>query len=90
MYFVYSGEVEVLSEGADFYCPKREDVLKAGDVFGMVQGLYPLQIHNYSYRALTIAVVLILKRQDWEYLLRSFPDSNHDIYERVTSLEFTI
>ncbi|PSN47373.1 hypothetical protein C0J52_06575 [Blattella germanica] len=90
MYFIYSGEVEVLKDTEDYYKPTRVDILKEGDVFGMIQGLYPLRMHKYSYRAYTLAVVLILHRLDWQHLLDYFPNARHEIYERATSLQFTI
>ena len=37
MYFINSGEVEVLDEKDSLYFPTKEDILKEGDVFGMVR-----------------------------------------------------
>lgn len=39
--------------------------------------------HAYSYKARTVADVIILCRMDWEYLMEYFPASKEEIERRA-------
>ncbi|KAK4879766.1 hypothetical protein RN001_007912 [Aquatica leii] len=76
MYFVHEGGVDSISEETKYY-EKIAKTISAGEVFGYEAGLHPNCSHMYSYRANQLTLVVILKREDWIYLLEFFPASKN-------------
>lgn len=56
--------------------------LQAGEMFGVMQGIYPNCGHIYTYRANRYTIVLTLKRSNWINLLDFFPASKNIIYDK--------
>ncbi|XP_057661480.1 uncharacterized protein LOC130897022 [Diorhabda carinulata] len=83
MYFIYKGDVSVISKHTDHLETKHVE-LHTKDIFGVSQGLNLEEYHNFSYRTVTpVAEVLTLKYDDWSYLLQFFPREKKQIFNRV-------
>ncbi|GJQ83461.1 hypothetical protein Trydic_g8587 [Trypoxylus dichotomus] len=76
MYFINKGEVNVLEITGK--TEKKMVQLTSGMSFGEVQGLF-CKSHQYSYRAGTVCEILVLKKDNWNYLLKWFPASLEEI-----------
>lgn len=78
MYFIHSGEIEVIDVmGKNLFL---HNVLTKDRSFGEAQGLYNIP-HAYSYKAITVCDVLLLRKCDWYKLLEWFPASKEKIYD---------
>lgn len=74
MYFIHEGEIFGLIEDT----LKTEivgEVFKAGDMFGLNQGMYPRIGHKYTYKVNQYSIVVVLKRTSWIHLLDFYPAS---------------
>lgn len=80
MYFIHDGEVNVFDVHGENVIPRER--LRKGTSFGESSGLFGTR-HAYSYKAYTVVDALLLNYSDWEYLLKWFPASNEDIYEKA-------
>ncbi|GJQ74387.1 hypothetical protein Trydic_g21261 [Trypoxylus dichotomus] len=89
MYFIYRGDVQILTDGQTVNETVHE-VLHKNEVFGIVQGLFKEIPHHFSFRASTIVDLAILNLNEWEYLLDFFPKSKDVIYQRVEEIYYTI
>ncbi|KAK7862584.1 hypothetical protein R5R35_004194 [Gryllus longicercus] len=86
MYFIDHGEVEVLSvDGSEI---TLTDILKKGDVFGMIQGLYKSTPHTRTFRATAATGILSLHYDDWKSLLPFFPQTYKELYDRAYLFSF--
>ncbi|KAI4456094.1 cyclic nucleotide-gated cation channel subunit a [Holotrichia oblita] len=85
MYFIHKGEVHVLNEDT-LYSEKLETILYAEDMFGLEQGLYLGNGHEYTYKVVEYSIIISLCRDDWIYLLDFFPASKNVIYDRTVTL----
>lgn len=81
MYFINEGEVLVLSEDT-LYSEIIENTLRSGDMWGLEQGIYLRCGHNYTYKANSYCVIVVLNRSWWIHLLEFYPASKHLIFER--------
>lgn len=82
MYFIHEGEVNALSENTR-YREVIEDTLRAGEMFGLDQGLYPRVGHTYTYKAATVCFIVQLDRKKWIHLLDFFPASKELIFDEA-------
>lgn len=81
MYFIHSGDIEVVEVlGKNTF---THNVLNKDMTFGEAQGLYNIP-HAYSYKALSVCSILLLRRCDWIELLDWFPASKEQIYTGAT------
>lgn len=85
MYFINKGEVDVydIHENKTFLVM----TIRNGDSFGELQGLCCAP-HDFSYKARTVVDALILKHNDWQYLVQWFPASNEVIQKRAHEHHF--
>lgn len=80
MYFIHKGEVDVYeTNGSNTFLIMT---VHKGDSFGELQGLHRVP-HDFSYKARTVVDAIILKHEDWQYLLQWFPASNERIQKRA-------
>lgn len=79
MYFIEEGNVLVI-EHETVSTQIVKHVLKAGDMFGFEQGIYPQCGHQYTYKADSYCFLLELKQERWLHLLPFFPASEFLIY----------
>lgn len=87
MYFIRKGTVEIVSLNVD-HSETRHDVLRAGEMFGLVQGLFRHNVpHQFMFKALSDAEILALRLDHWEHLLRHFPRSKEIIYNRIRNAQ---
>ncbi|XP_017774426.1 PREDICTED: potassium voltage-gated channel subfamily H member 6-like [Nicrophorus vespilloides] len=88
MYFIQSGQVEVLDiEASDEIVI---DILGKDDCFGIVQGLINCAKHVHTFRASHICKILSLEYKVWEFLLPFFPASKYTIYESLENITNTL
>lgn len=87
MYFIHSGEVEVLGEDT-LYSEIIKYTLRAGEMFGFEQGMYKKSGHEYTYRAKKKSLIIMLHRSWWIHLLEFFPGSKKLIYNKDTVKTF--
>lgn len=80
MYFIHEGEIFGLSEDT-LKLEVVDRVFKAGDMFGLNQGMYPRVGHEYTYKVNQYSIVVVLKRTDWIHLLEFYPASKVLIYD---------
>nr|XP_022900850.1 uncharacterized protein LOC111413937 isoform X3 [Onthophagus taurus] len=80
MYFIQEGEIHGLIEDT-MYSEVKDIVLQDGDMFGLIQGLYPRIGHEYTYRCISYSFLIVLNREDWIHLLDFFPASTRMIFE---------
>lgn len=59
------------------------DVLHAGEMFGIAQGLYHGVPHHFSFRARTTVDIIRLQLNTWQDLLKFFPASRDLIYSKA-------
>lgn len=81
MYFIQDGKIHALSEDS-LYNEVVDEVLASGDMFGFEQGIYLRLGHYYTYKVVKNSFILILKREDWIYLLDYFPASKLLLYDK--------
>lgn len=62
------------------------EVLYAGDMFGLIQGLFYGVPHHLSFRAKTNVYLVSLYLGDWEYLLDYFPETKSLIYMKASDI----
>lgn len=80
MYFVHDGEIFGLSE--DTVCTEvTAKVFRAGDMFGLKQGMHARVGHEYTYKVNRCSVVVVLARSTWIHLLDFFPASKMLIFD---------
>lgn len=84
MYFIHSGEVQIFRQGN--FIDQRVGILKAGDTFGLAQGLLDREPHSYTYAARTTAVIVRLKKEEWQHLLDFYPAAKESISTEVSYL----
>ncbi|KAJ9599829.1 hypothetical protein L9F63_009869 [Diploptera punctata] len=84
MYFIHSGEVKVIQQGK--LIDQTVGILKAGDTFGLAQGLLDREPHFFTYYARTQAVIVRLTKYKWEHLLDFFPAAKDSIETEVSYL----
>lgn len=82
MYFIESGQIHALSEDS-LYNEVVNKVLTGGDMFGFDQGIYLRVGHQYTYKVVKNSFILVLKREDWIYLLDYFPASKLLLYDKA-------
>lgn len=87
MYFIHEGEVNALSQNTR-YREVVEHTLKAGEMFGLNQGLYPRVGHTYTYKAATVCFIVQLSRSKWIHLLDFFPASKELIFDEAKAKEY--
>lgn len=78
MYFIHDGEVyvyDIMGKNENL-----KETMEKGMSFGEAQGLLGIP-HEYSYKAKTVVDAVILKRNEWEYLMHWFPASKEVIFE---------
>lgn len=80
MYFIHTGVVHVFDKHGDN--EMLREVLGKGKSFGEAQGLLNTP-HEFSYKAHTVVDAVILKLEDWEYLLAWFPASKEEIFRKA-------
>lgn len=80
MFFIHDGEVEVYDKHGNNDILRI--ILRRDQSFGEAQGLFNIP-HDQSYKARTVVDALILKREDWQFLLDWFPASHEEIMERA-------
>ncbi|XP_041978323.1 uncharacterized protein LOC121732490 isoform X2 [Aricia agestis] len=73
MYWVASGVVSVVSVRSDL-TETTHELLHAGDLFGIVQGLNKGIPHHFSYRAETQVGIISLSSDSWLNILPHFPE----------------
>ncbi|XP_026725097.1 uncharacterized protein LOC113492021 [Trichoplusia ni] len=81
MYWVASGTVSVVSVRADL-TEITHELLVAGDVFGILQGMNRGITHCFSYRAETKVSILTLSLDSWINILPFFPEAKKLIMDR--------
>lgn len=84
MYFIHDGEVDVFDVHGENVIPR--EVLRKGKSFGEASGLFNSP-HIYSYKAHTVVDALLLRYLDWEYLLKWFPATREEIYEKASQFQ---
>ncbi|XP_046424721.1 uncharacterized protein LOC124181990 [Neodiprion fabricii] len=88
IYFVHKGTVNVTVQESlvDEEDTRLTKTLRAGDSFGILQGLYEKMPHNATYTAQTTTHIVYLNRPDWIYLLKYFPVTAVKLYREATRL----
>ncbi|XP_073944711.1 uncharacterized protein isoform X2 [Choristoneura fumiferana] len=81
MHWVSSGTVSVVSVRSDL-TETTHELLGAGDVFGILQGLHRGVNHCFSYRAETKVSILTLSLDSWIHILPFFPEAQRSISNR--------
>lgn len=76
MYFIHDGEVEVFDKNGNNLT--FIGILTKNSAFGEAQGFYNIH-HNLSYKARTVVDALILKKNNWNYLLEWFPATHKQL-----------
>lgn len=80
MYFIQEGEIFGLS--VDTLRKEVVDrVFKAGDMFGLNQGMYARIGHDYTYKVNQYSILVVLKRTSWIHLLDFYPASKVLIFD---------
>ncbi|KAH9636179.1 hypothetical protein HF086_007131 [Spodoptera exigua] len=82
MYVIHTGKVRETCEEMD----ASARVYPAGSYFGIMQGLLRNTPYTHSYETVIKSQVLTLKLDDWEYLLKQFPDSKDAIHKHMRQL----
>ncbi|KAJ9598423.1 hypothetical protein L9F63_010898 [Diploptera punctata] len=84
MYFIHQGSIEVVTmEGSIEYL---HEILYERDIFGVTQGLENGKPHQYTYKAVTVVIILALKFTDWQHLCAFFPKSREKIFRQLANL----
>lgn len=84
IYFVHRGEVSCMDYDDEF--PALEypvDIYQADEYFGLLQGLYLATPHTHTYRARTVADILVLNHSNWTDIRIAFPEFTQIIYSRA-------
>lgn len=81
MYFIQEGVIQALSEDS-LYNEVVDVTLISGNMFGFDQGIYLRAGHIYTYKVAENSLILLLKRDDWIYLLDYFPASALLLYDK--------
>lgn len=84
MYFIHDGLVQVFDKHGNN--EMLRETLGKGKSFGEAQGLLNTP-HEFSYRAYTVVDAVILKLEDWEYLLHWFPASKEEIFNKAAQTD---
>uniref|UniRef100_A0A2A4JFL8 Cyclic nucleotide-binding domain-containing protein n=2 Tax=Heliothis virescens TaxID=7102 RepID=A0A2A4JFL8_HELVI len=82
MYVIHTGKVKETCEEMDI----SARVYPAGSYFGIMQGLLRNTPYSHSYQTVIKSCVLTLQLDDWEYLLKHFPDSRDAIHKHMRQL----
>lgn len=82
MYFIHDGEIDVYDMMGNN--ENHIETLANGKSFGEAQGLLGIA-HKYSYKAKTVVDAVILKYDQWEYLLNWFPASKEVILDAAAA-----
>ncbi|XP_047041519.1 uncharacterized protein LOC124645707 [Helicoverpa zea] len=82
MYVIHTGKVKETCEEMDI----SARVYPAGSYFGIIQGLLRNTPYTHSYQTVIKSCVLTLQLDDWEYLLKHFPDSRDAIHKHMRQL----
>lgn len=84
MYFIFKGEIKMIEENEVSHDTVIK-VLKAGESFGILQGIRERYAHGYTYQARVSTTLVTLKKSCWLYLLDFFPASKERIYQNANS-----
>ncbi|XP_048482639.1 uncharacterized protein LOC105394666 [Plutella xylostella] len=84
MFWLHAGVVSVVS--ATGVTETKQELLRPGDTFGVIQGLNRGVPHCFSYKAETKVSVLSLSLDAWRPLLPFFPTAQRKIMDRAELL----
>ncbi|XP_015840575.2 uncharacterized protein LOC100141648 [Tribolium castaneum] len=86
MYFIHYGEVEILTVHMNL-TETIHEVLRRGEMFGVMQGLFYDIPHHFFFRARTAVHLVALQFDDWRHLLEFFPESRDAIFAKTNRVQ---